>query len=495
MARRRQARRRPPILAEVAPRYESDQRLAPWIGELDPDPRRAVSRYAWAWSDETVALRLHRETLRDDRCHDALEQRLDGLISAPLEVTAGGDRAVDRAAADDLRQQLHPDRTAGAVRKLLYALWYGYSVGEAMWAQDGRRVILDEIRVRSVERFGWGADGGLRLRSQMSYRGEPVPPQKFLVCVRDAEHDDVPHGLGLAWWCYHLVVVKRLTLRHWAIANERYGAPTIVGKYRRGAAPDEVDKLLKIVQGLSASSGAAIPEDQAVDLLGTMARTAASHEALYAACNSALTHLILRQTSTSDQGPWRGTAEVQLAVRQEAIAADARMIQAALGRIAEWLTGWNFPGAAIPLVRYDVETHESLDARAAREEIVARTTGLRPTEQHVRDVYGGDWERAPAPIPAVPAIPASLAAPVGADAEIDAATDDAASEWEVLLGPAIQPVLAAAAASRDYRAFRDRLVRVFPEMDTAALERRLINSGFSAAASGQAGLSDEESEA
>ena len=112
--------------------------------------------------------------------------------------------------------------------------------------------------------------------------------------------------------------------------------------------------------------------------------------------------------------------------------------------------------------------------------------------QHVRDVYGGEWERPAAPIPAVPA---SLAAPVGADAEIDAASDAAASDWQMLLGPAIQPVLDAAAASGGVEEFRAALVRVFEAGGAAALERRLTNTGFAAVASGQAGLADEGAEA
>ena len=109
-----------------------------------------------------------------------------------------------------------------------------------------------------------------------------------------------------------------------------------------------------------------------------------------------ITTTILGQSSTTDQGQWRGTAEVQREVRDETIAADARLLDSALNTtIVRWLTGWNFPSAAIPQIRHDAEPADDLNARARREKIIAQTTGWRPTMEHVVDVYGGEWEDNP----------------------------------------------------------------------------------------------------
>ena len=55
----------------------------------------------------------------------------------------------------------------------------------------------------------------------------------------------------------------------------------------------------------------------------------------------------------------------------------------------------NHPGAAVPVLSRDLSPPEDLLARAQRDEIVARTTGLRPTQGAVEQTYGGEWEAPP----------------------------------------------------------------------------------------------------
>ena len=141
----------------------------------------------------------------------------------------------------------------------------------------------------------------------------------------------------------------------------------------------------------------ALPEGQSIELLRSASRTGGDFKDFIGYFDTAITTLLLGQSSTTDQGPWRGTAEIQKDVRDEIIASDCRLLDAALNTtIARWLTAWNFPGAALPLIVHDASPPEDLDKRASREETVGRTSGLRPTQAHVEEVYGGQWEPTPA---------------------------------------------------------------------------------------------------
>ena len=87
-------------------------------------------------------------------------------------------------------------------------------------------------------------------------------------------------------------------------------------------------------------------------------------------------------------------------MRDEVIASDCGCCpRASPRRSRPGLTHWNFPGAAVPRVVGTLLRAEDLDARAKREETVARMSGLRPTQRHVEEVYGGEWELAPRPPP------------------------------------------------------------------------------------------------
>ena len=370
-------------------------RLQPYIGELPLHPRQP-SRYAAGFRDDGQALRIYRDILRDERCQAALDQRLDAAIARPWTVEPGGDGPRDRAAADDLARQLAEVGFDAVCRQLLHGVWYGYAVAEALWARDAQRVVLDRLVVRAPDRFRWSDEGAPLLRTDTSPLREPLPGGKFVILRRPGEHGDLPHGPGLARWCFWPVWLKRHGLKFWSVALERFGAPGVKGTYPRNATAEQKSELLALVESFASSVGVVLPEGQELEVVDSARRAGGDFQAFVAYLDRAIATTILGQSSTTDQGPWRGTAEVQRDVRDETVAADCRLLDGALNRsIARWLTHWNFPGAAPPRIRRDTSPPEDLDARARREETIARASGLRPTRAHVERTYGGAWEGVP----------------------------------------------------------------------------------------------------
>ena len=473
--------------------------LAPYIGEISPDPRR-VSTYRQTHRDDAYILQIYRDTLRDEQAYATFHQRLDAAIAVPWEVQPGGEMRRDKQAAEDLKARLTALDFNSICRQMLHGLWYGYAVAEPIWMADGARVGIENIRVRAPDRFRWEGDRDLRLRTWENPWGDSVPEAKFWVLARPGEHGDVPHGLGLGRWCYWPAWMRRNGQRFWAIALEKFGTPTPKGKYPPG---DDASKgaLLEVLRSFAAGAGIAVPEGQEVELLAAQQRAGGDFEKFAEYMDKMLAKVILGQSATTEQGPWRGTAEVQKDVRDEVIASDCRLLSESFtSTIATWLTHWNFPGAAVPRVNRDASPPEDLDARAKREEIIARTSGLRPTQRHVEEVYGGEWETAPVP-PPMPGPPddreATLAAGDRRPSEsIDAVVDTLIrDEWEPMMEPVIEPLLAAAGAALErgesLEAFKGRLPALFAEMDASRLTETLRRMGFSARLSGDAGLTDD----
>ena len=378
-------------------------RLQPYIGELPLNPRQP-SRYADRFRDEGHALRIFRDTLRDERCQAALDQRLDAAIARPWTVEPGGDGAHDRAAADELARQLADAGFDAVCRQLLHGVWYGYAIAEALWAREGAQVVLDRLIVRAPDRFRWSAEGTPLLRTETAPLGEALPAGKFVILRRPGEHGDLPHGPGLARWCFWPVWLKRHGLKFWSVALERFGAPGVKGTYPRNATEGQKAELLALVQGFATSLGVVLPEGQEIEIVDSARRAGGDFEAFVAYLDRTIATTILGQSSTTDQGPWRGTAEVQRDVRDETVAADCRLLDGALNAtVARWLSAWNFAGAAPPRIRRDAAPPEDLDARARREAVIAQTCGLRPTRAHIERTYGGDWEGGAPSSPTPPA--------------------------------------------------------------------------------------------
>ncbi len=488
------APRRKPEFDEISGLTDVSSIASSYIGELGPDPR-VWQRYRQTLGDDRQVLKLYRETLRDERAMAALDQRLDAAVSRPWDVEPGGDSssAADTAAADHLRVQIRGLRFNRICRQTLFShLWFGFAVAEVLWAPGDEHVGIADIRVRAPDRFLWSAACDPLLVTRSHPRGEELSAAKFVVLTRPGEHGDTPYGPGLGRWCFWPVWFKRHGLKFWAVALERFGSPTGMGTYRQGATESEVGQLVSKLESLATASGIALPEGQTIQLLEARQRTGGDFEAYCGYLDRMLATTILGQSSTTDQGPWRGTAEVQQDVRNEVVAADCRTLNEALSSsVARWLTAWNFPGAATPKIVRDVEPPENLDARAEREERIARTSGLRPTREHIEKTYGGRWEEIPVATPPAPgALEHALRFAADDGDAISRAADLAGDDWEPLMEPNLLPLLAAADAALErgesLAGFRNRIARLIEEMDEDIFAGRLHRNAFSATISGAA---------
>lgn len=197
----------------------------------------------------------------------------------------------------------------------------------------------------------------------------------------------------------------------------------------------------------------ALPEGQSIELLRSASRTGGDFKDFIGYFDTAITTLLLGQSSTTDQGPWRGTAEIQ---------------------------------------------------KDVRDETVGRTSGLRPTQAHVEEVYGGQWE--PTPASPMQGPESALAAgvqprrggragpmlaagdgedPIGQSAHALLAGDG----WAPLMEPMVEPLKdaidAAIARGESLEAFKARVPELMRMMDETATAETLHNMTFSGVVSGQ----------
>ena len=154
-------------------------------------------------------LSLYEQVAQDDRVKSCLQQRFAGLTSKEIEVLPGGDKRIDKQAADHLKMQLDRLNWDNTTEKMQWGVFYGYSVAEMLWGKEDDKVIIQAIRVRNRRRFKFGIDQLPLLISFDNPLGETLPEQKFWHFCVGADHDDEPYGLGLAHWLYWLTWFKR----------------------------------------------------------------------------------------------------------------------------------------------------------------------------------------------------------------------------------------------------------------------------------------------
>lgn len=337
--------------------------------------------------------KIYQEVLRDEQVKACFNQRVRAVISRPWEVRPGGTKLQDKKAAEFITEQLKALAFDDITEKMLYGVFYGYAVAEALWAIEGSTIVAQAIKVRDRTRFAFAPDMSLRLKTMQMPNGEILPERKFWSFCTGADHHDEPYGLGLAHWLYWPVFFKRNGIRFWLTFLEKFGSPTAKGTYQPGTSEDEQDKLLMALRDIQNDSAVIMPEGMTAELLEATRSGTADYKALVDLMDGAIAKVTLGQTaSTQGTAGKLGNDDLQGDVRLDIVKADADLVCMSLNKsIVKWLTEWNFPGAALPQVWRIVEEPEDLNQRAERDNKI-KALGFTPTLAYVQETYGDGWE-------------------------------------------------------------------------------------------------------
>src|SRR5690606_39260986 len=92
----------------------------------------------------------------------------------------------------------------------------------------------------------------------------------------------------------------------------------------------------------------------------------------------AITKIVLMQTMTTESGSSYSQAQIHYKVMMAGAKSDSDLLDESWRRgPATWLTNWNYPGAAVPIVYRDFSLPSDLTALATRDQTLAGI-GWRP---------------------------------------------------------------------------------------------------------------------
>lgn len=430
-------------------------------------------------------IEVYQQVARDDQVKATFQQRRDAVIAREIEVTPGGDGAKEKAAADFIREQIESVNFDDAVNKMLWGVFYGYSVAEFMWGTDGRFITLDDIKVRERHRFGFDAKGRLYKLDRGNPRGLLMPERKFWTFKSGGDHSDSPYGLGLAHYLYWLTYFKRNGLKFWMIFLEKFGTPTVTAKANRQVIdnPMERGKLLDALQAIQVDGAVIIPEGVEIELLEAVRGGASDYDTLQERMNLAISKIVLSQTMTTDNGSSRSQSEVHKLVRDEVVESDAWLVDDSFNKTAvKWLTEWNFgEGVRPPIVSHARKEEEDLTQKAEIDTKIY-SLGFEPTEDYIKQTYGEGWVKRVAP-PMPQFAEFADAGLVGVKdalhrSDMDVLVKNAkalAQNYDEAIGDRVRQLMALLEDTKDYATFEKHLVELMetapPEKSVTAVEK------------------------
>lgn len=393
-----------------------------WLNQIAQNEDRVLTQEGYS-----PDLKLFDNLLDDDVAMSTFQQRRLDVISKEWVVEPGAQDAQSVAAADHLRDQLKAIAWDDICDKMLYGRWYGYAVAEAVWkiGKDGK-LALDTIHVPNRAWFCFSNAGELRLRTHENPEGEAVPDRKFW-CIRSGANNDSQHyGVGLAHWVYWPVYFKRNVFQFWALFLEKFGMPTMLGKFPPGWENDseKLNNLLTALAAVGTDSAVIIPEEAEVEPMeaSRSAGGASSYGDFVEVLDTAITRIVLTQTMTSTaSGAGLGSKQAEvhedkgLAVAQS----DSDLLCESFNTsIVRWLTEWNFPNATPPRVYRKIESEDDVDTLADRDKKLSEL-GWERTDESFAEVYGEGYQRkeTPEPLAGLPNNPAQIAQKPGQERE------------------------------------------------------------------------------
>lgn len=339
------------------------------------------------------SFKIYDSLATDDQVKSTFQQRRGAVTSCETDVQPASESGPDKSAADFIREQIDVLAWDDITDKHLWGVFYGFSVAEILYENDGRNIVMSDIRVRNRRRFRYGPDGGLRLMTPGDLKGEPMDERYFWHYRSGATHSDDPYGLGLAHYLYWPVFFKRTDMKYWLQFLEKFGTPQTIGKLPRGQFLDTSyqSKVLDSLEKLRQDAVSVVPDDLAIEVLEATKGTA-DYDKFDSKMDMRVAKIVLSQTMTTEAvgGQYKGTVHKE--VRDEVIQADARLINESFDdQVVKRLVNWNFPNANPPKVHRKTEPEEDLNQRAERDGKIYRL-GYKPTPEYINKTYGDGWE-------------------------------------------------------------------------------------------------------
>lgn len=341
-------------------------------------------------------LDIYREVLRDDQVKSTFQQRRTAVTSAPWTVDPG-DETDPRSVkcAEDLAENLKRIGFDRITDRMLYAIFYGFGVGEVMYEVRDGLIQIADIRVRDRSRFKFGINRELYLY-QPDGHVDLMPERKFWCVNTGADHDDEPYGMGLAHWLYWPSFFKRNNIKFWLIFLEKYGMPTAKATLAQGQMQnkDLVARALDALRAIQTDAAVVVPDGVAIELIEIARSGAVDYASMYDAMDRAISKVVLSQTMTTDDGSSRSQAQVHKTVADTVAQSDADLICESFNNtVARWFRDYNYPDAAPPRVYRATAPPDDLAQRAERDTKIL-ALGYEPTEEYILETYGTGWVKA-----------------------------------------------------------------------------------------------------
>ena len=362
-----------------------------------------------------------RMLLADDEIAAAVNTRLDALIGTTWKLDSTSRAA--KFVQTELSRVIQKVLTIA-----LDGRWYGYSVAEIIYRDDGTQIGIQSVLEKPFEYFLPKADGSLWFvgGTNTVQQVELKDMRKFIYSTSRVTERQ-PMGEALFSRLYFAYSFRQAGFEFWVQWLERFGTPLLVGK---GIDPDAVAQALASARR-HASIGVGLDGD--VKMLQDTSNGTQFVE-FNRVISERIQKMILGQTLTTSVGASGSyaAAKIHNEVRGDKRKSDIRLVTPVVQKLVNDL--WQLNNFAGEPPKFIMEDETGLEVeRAGRDAILAEKLGVKFSTQYLQEQYAlkaGDFTLDVA-------APAPTATQTGLSYRFAASSDDTQSMVDALADEAV----------------------------------------------------------
>jgi phage gp29-like protein len=439
------------------------------LNELLPNPDVILQK-----NNET--LEIYKNFLYDAHVSSCVQSRKAGVLSLNWEINRGGTKSTESEFIEEIFNSLNLRQI---ISEMLDAPLFGFKPIEIYWSEVDGKIVPKELKGKPSWWFEFDSNNMLRFKDRQKPNGVLMPNKKFLVMQHNATYDN-PYGESILAKCYYPVIFKKGGMKLWSVFTQKYGMPFLHGKIGLGKGQEEAYELFNVLEKLQQDGIAVTEEEVSIDILESSKTSSADiYKNLLHFCNAEISKAILSQTLTTEQGDTGSYAmsQTHLQVRKDVVDADKQLVEYWLNKLIEWIIEFNFESVS-EIPRFVMYEEQDVDmSLAQRDQTLSSTGQVKFTKEYFKRNYGFKDDE----------IEISFEQTKPQFSESDKIREKSAfdiSQFDELTQSVLKPILEMINESKSYNEIQDKIIEMFPELDTNLLEDYLAKGILLATGSG-----------
>lgn len=333
-------------------------------------------------------LKIYDEIERDTHAAAMLAKRKKTLVARVWEIQQGGERPIDKEAAELVEEMLKGLPFDKICEDLLDATLKGFATSEIIWTRDGNRIKPERVHQDDQRRFVFDRDWKIRLLTWNDMtEGMALPARKFIV-HRFGVKGNNPYGLGIGSRLFWPVLFKREGVTFWLHFLEKFAGPTVVGKTPYGTLTEEQTKLMNTLLKARTASAITVPIGTDIEFLEASRSGSVSYQEFLEYWDRQISITTTGETLTtqvSDKGGARALGDVHQEMLDLLVDSDGDLLSETLrDQLIRWIVEYNIPGAALPYVWRVRPKNEKAEAESRK----TKAGAAEATNKAIRAVVG-----------------------------------------------------------------------------------------------------------